>query len=55
MDGVKAHVALLATPRRQFDGVWNDFYDRGLLYRPSDGSYMIIDPTFDDPGLAPPG
>ena len=55
IDGVKAHMSLLATPRRQFDGVWNDFYDRGLLYRPSDGNYMIIDPTFDDPGLAPSG
>ena len=55
IDGVKAHMSLLATPRRQFDGIWNDFFDRGLLYRPSDGNYMIMDPTFDDPGMAPPG
>ncbi|MFW6113581.1 MAG: phytoene desaturase family protein, partial [Actinomycetota bacterium] len=55
LEDVKAHMSLAATPRRQFDGIWNDFYDQGLLYRPADGAYLIIDPTFDDPGLAPPG
>jgi phytoene desaturase len=54
-DDIKAHMSLYATPRKQFDGIWEDFYDRGLLYRPGDGAYMIITPTYDDPSLAPPG
>jgi phytoene desaturase len=52
---VKAHLSLVATPPAQFDGVWGDFYDRGLLYRPADGNYLIMDPSFDDPTLAPAG
>lgn len=52
---MNAHISLVATPRHQFDNIWSDYFDRGLLYRPADGNYMIIDPTFDDPELAPPG
>jgi len=55
LDSVKAHMALVAQKRDKVDNVWTDFYDRGLLYRAADGMYLVIDPSFDDPGLAPPG
>lgn len=55
LDGVKAHMSLVANPREQVDNIWADYYDRGLLYRPADGAYLLVCPTFDDPSLAPPG
>ncbi len=55
LDSVKAHMSLVAQKRERVDNVWTDFYDRGLLYRAADGMYLVIDPSFDDPELAPPG
>jgi phytoene desaturase len=55
LDSVKSHMSLVAQTREQSDNVWGDFYDRGLLYRAADGMYLVIDPTFDDPELAPAG
>ncbi|MBN2027538.1 MAG: phytoene desaturase [Actinobacteria bacterium] len=55
MDSVKAHMSLVAQNRGKVDNVWTDFYDRGLLYRASDGMYLVIDSSFDDPENAPPG
>lgn len=55
LDSVKAHMSLVAQGNDQVDNIWTDFYDRGLLYRAADGMYLVIDPTFDDPSLAPPG
>jgi phytoene desaturase len=55
LDSVRAHMSLVAQKREKVDNVWTDFYDRGLLYRAADGMYLVIDATFDDPDLAPPG
>ncbi|MDD3718420.1 MAG: phytoene desaturase family protein [Actinomycetota bacterium] len=55
LDSVKAHMSLVAQGNEQVDNIWTDFYDRGLLYRAADGMYLVIDPSFDDPDLAPPG
>lgn len=55
LESMKGHMSLVETPRRQFDGIWNEFYDQGLLYRPDDDVYIIIDMTFDDPSMAPSG
>ncbi len=55
LDSVKSHMSLVAQSREQADNIWTDFYDRGLLYRPADGMYLVIDSTFDDRELAPPG
>ncbi|WP_287155163.1 phytoene desaturase family protein [Candidatus Solincola tengchongensis] len=55
LEGIRAHMSLVANPREQVDNIWVDYYDRGLLYRPADGAYLLVCPTFDDPGLAPEG
>jgi phytoene desaturase len=55
LESVKSHMSLVAQSRERLDNIWTDFYDRGLLYRASDGMFLLICPTFDDPGLAPPG
>ncbi len=55
LDSVKAHMSLVAQKRERVDNIWTDFYDRGLLYRARDGVYLVIDNTFDDPNMAPPG
>lgn len=55
LDGVKAHMSLVAQKRERIDNIWTDFYDRGLLYRARDGAYLVIDNTYDDPQLAPAG
>ncbi len=55
LDSVKAHMSLVTLGNEQVDNIWTDYYDRGLMYRPADGMYLVIDPSFDDPSLAPPG
>jgi phytoene desaturase len=55
MDSVRAHMTVLLTERRKFDDVWWEFYDKGLLYRPDDGSFLVSCASFEDEELAPPG
>ncbi|MBC7229065.1 MAG: NAD(P)/FAD-dependent oxidoreductase [Actinobacteria bacterium] len=55
LESVKAHMSLVAHKKERVDNIWTDFYDRGLLYRARDGVYLVIDNTFDDPQMAPPG
>lgn len=55
MDSVRSHFTVLLTERRKFDGVWSDFYDKGLLYRPDDGSFLVSCASTEDESLAPAG
>ena len=55
MDQVRSHLTVVLTNRKQFDNVWHEFYDRGLLYRPDDASFLVYCPSHDDPELAPEG
>lgn len=55
MDSVRSHMSVLLTDRRQFDDIWYEFYDKGLLYRPDDGAFLVSCASYDDPDLAPEG
>jgi phytoene desaturase len=55
LDSVRSHMSVILTDRRQFDDVWVEFYDKGLLYRPDDGAFLISCVSHSDPDLAPPG
>lgn len=55
MDSVRAHMTVILSDREKFDNIWSDFYDKGLLYRADDGSYLVSCASFDDPDLAPDG
>lgn len=55
MDSVRAHFTVLLTERKKFDNVWYEFYDKGLLYRPDDGAFLVSCASHDDPDLAPEG
>jgi phytoene desaturase len=55
MDSVRSHMTVLMTDRRQFDDVWWEFYDKGLMYRPDDGAFLVSSASYSDPDLAPEG
>ena len=55
LDSVRSHMTVILTERRQFDDVWVEFYDKGLMYRPDDGAFLISCVSHSDPDLAPPG
>lgn len=55
LDSVRSHLSVVLTDRAKFDNIWHEFYDKGLLYRPDDGAFLISCASFDDEDLAPPG
>lgn len=55
LDSVRSHMSVVLTDRRQFDDLWWEYYDRGLLYRPDDGAFLVSCASWDDPDLAPEG
>ena len=55
MDSVRAHMTVLLTGRKKFDNLFPEFYDKGLLYRPDDGAFLISCASHGDPDLAPEG
>jgi len=55
MDSVRAHFTVLLNGRDKFDNLWHEYYDKGLLYRPDDGAFLVSCASHDDPDLAPEG
>lgn len=55
LNSIRAHFTVLLTERKQFDNLWNEFYEKGLLYRPDDGPFLVSCASHDDQELAPPG
>ena len=55
LDSVRAHFTVLLTDRNKFDNIWHEYYDKGILYRPDDGAFLVSCASHDDPDLAPPG
>jgi phytoene desaturase len=55
LDSVRSHMTVLLPGRQQFDNVWHEYYDKGLLYRPDDGGFLVSCASHDDPDLAPEG
>ncbi len=55
LDSVRSHMSVVLPDKRRFDGIWTNYYDRGLLYRPDDGGFLVTCASHDDPGLAPEG
>lgn len=55
MDSVRSHFTVLLTGRQKFDNLFHEFYDKGLLYRPDDGAFLVSCASHDDPDLAPEG
>ena len=55
LDSVRSHFTVVLTDRHKFDNVWHEFYDKGLLYRPDDGAFLVSCASHDDPDLAPEG
>jgi phytoene desaturase len=55
IQSVRAHLSLAGSGKRQYDALWTDCYDQGLLYRSAEGFYIVIDPSVTDPSLAPAG
>lgn len=55
LDSVRSHMSVVLPPRAQFDDVWVEFYDKGLMYRADDGALLISCASHTDPGLAPEG
>lgn len=55
MDSVRSHLTVILPERDKFDNVWYEFYDKGLLYRPDDGGFLVSCASHDDPDLAPEG
>ncbi|MDD5747954.1 MAG: NAD(P)/FAD-dependent oxidoreductase [Actinomycetota bacterium] len=55
LDSVRSHFSVLLTERKKFDNLWSDFYEKGLLYRPDDGPFLVSCASHDDESLAPPG
>ena len=55
LDSVRAHFTAILTERHQFDNIFHEFYDKGLMYRPDDGAFLVSCASHDDPDLAPEG
>lgn len=55
MDSVRSHFTVLLNNRQQFDNLWHEYYDKGLLYRPDDGGFLVSCASHDDSDLAPEG
>ncbi len=55
LDSLRSHMTVVLTDRRQFDDIWWEYYDKGLLYRPDDGAFLVSCASWDDPDLAPEG
>ncbi|MBU4240988.1 MAG: NAD(P)/FAD-dependent oxidoreductase [Actinobacteria bacterium] len=55
MDSVRAHMTAVLTGRDKFDNLFPEFYDKGLLYRPDDGAFLVSCASHGDPDLAPEG
>lgn len=55
LENLRSHMTVILPDKACFDGIWGNFYDRGLLYRPQDGGYLVTCSSNDDPALAPAG
>ncbi len=55
LDSLRSHMTVILPDKLCFDGIWGNYYDRGLLYRPEDGGYLVTCSSYDDPDLAPEG
>ncbi len=55
LDSVRSHMSVILPDKKRFDNIWTNYYDRGLLYRPDDGGFLVTCASHDDPELAPEG
>jgi phytoene desaturase len=55
LDSVRSHMSVIMPDKICFDRIWTNYYDRGLLYRPEDGGFLVTCASHDDPDLAPEG
>jgi phytoene desaturase len=55
LPSVRSHMSVVLPDKLRFDRIWTNYYDRGLLYRPDDGGFLVSCASHDDPDLAPPG